>query len=147
MKKLENIATVRSVDLKKGFGEKSIFVSCVGEFSVLDSADGYNNLIEIIPGSEILKDYLFHILKKPIRDLNKENKGTVIKKLFLVDVKNIEIPVPTLERQQKLLKSKNVEHRFIKFWLESGVRTYEKPLVVNMGFNDLLRLMKLPPKK
>ena len=147
MRQLSEVATIKSVNPKKGFTEGAVFIQAVGDFAMIDKPDSFTGIIEVVPGPEVIKDYLFQILKKPLREYGKLKKDQVIKKLFLVDVKNIEIPVPTLERQQKLLKSKNVEHRFIKFWLESGVRTYDEPLVVNMSFNELLKRMKLPPKK
>lgn len=147
MKRLGELASIKSLSPNKKSNPDSLFVRSVGEYTLLKEIDKSNFLIEVVPGKEVLKDYLFHILKKPLRQLLKEASGVAQAKLTIVTLKDIEIPVPTLERQQKLLTAKNVEHRFQKFWLESGVRTYEEPLKVNMTFDELLMLMLRPPNK
>lgn len=147
MKRLADLTSIKTFNSNKESGSGSLFVKSIGEFTLLKETDKSNFLIEIVPGKEILKDYLFHILKKPLRQLYKGVSSAVQPKLTIVALKDIEIPVPSLERQQKLLKAKNVEHRFQKFWLESGVRTYEEPLKVDMTFDELLMLMLKPLNK
>ena len=142
MKKLSEVAVIKSIKIVKS-DSNSLYVKKVGEFEVLleSGNNKVENLIQVTPGKEVVKDYLFHILKKPLRKLYKESSDKALPAITIVKIKNIEIPIPTIEIQNKLLKSKNIEKRFQKFWLESGVRSYDEPLKIDMDFDELLKLL------
>lgn len=146
MKKLDEVAkVVAGVAVKPDLA--GVWVKSVGTFEVLNtfpSKSDPKHFIVIIPNNEVLLDYIFHILKRPIHNLNKED-AKVLKKLALKTVKEIELPIPSIEQQKKILKSKNIERRFQRFWLENGLRDYDEPLKVDMSFDELLKLMLTSP--
>ena len=146
MRKLGEVCRVISgKSLKKD--TDGLWIKAIGEFEILSGKPDKVNLdhfICLVPGKEVLPEYLFHILQRPIENLSKEDSGKVIKKLTLVSVKNIEIPVPSLEDQEKILKSKNITRRIQKLWLENGIRSYDEPLKVDMSFDELLKILSQP---
>jgi hypothetical protein len=146
MKKLVEVASIKSFKGKNPLNDEHLlWVKAVGEFKVLKSI-GRNKpeyLLQIIPGKTILIEYLYHILERPLKNLAIES-DTALPKLSIARLKSLQIPVPSLKEQEKILGSKNISRRFQKLWLENGIRSYDESLKVDMSFDELLKILSQP---
>jgi len=135
MKKLEDVA-VTSWFRKEDKVDSCLWVKAIGDsFEVLkDVAAPSEHYICVKPSNEVLPDYLVHILQRPISELNdKDTKA--LKKLSIVQVMDIVIPVPSIAEQEQILGSSDVSQAIKDLWAANDI-----------GFNDLLGLL-LKPKK
>jgi len=136
MKKLEDVVIVSTYSKGDKVGDDFVWIKGVGStFEVLKNVDvPTENYICLKPSDEVLPDYLVHILQRPITELNDSDTKT-LKKLSVVQVMDIVIPVPTIAEQEQILSSADVSQAIKDLWTANDI-----------GFNDLLGLL-LKPKK
>ena len=144
MKKLGEIAKVinGSSSVKD---ENALWIKSIGEFKALKSI-GRNkpeNLLQVIPGSSVSKEFLYLILERPLDNFLKESEKA-LPKLSIAALKSIQIPIPTIEIQDEILASKNVKRKIQKLWLDNGIRSYKDKFSVDMSFDELLKILSQP---
>lgn len=143
-------------DIKTCRGDKFVIVpgnfwiTNTEEFKLLKSFGKKNPkfVFQIIPKSNVNSEFLYLVLSRPLENLNQEDGfGSGVKRLTVVRLKELMIPVLPLDKQEKVLGSKNRTRRIQKIWLDNGIRNYEEKFHVDMEFEDLLKLAMQPLKK
>ena len=62
-----------------------------------------SDCFSIIPNEKLLNNYLYYILKSIQQKIYKLQSGTAQPHVYSKDLKNIKIPIPTLEKQQEIV--------------------------------------------
>ncbi|HWZ23123.1 MAG TPA: hypothetical protein VNW06_10745 [Cytophagaceae bacterium] len=140
LKKLEEVAEIKTV--KKTDSKDCLWIVNAGNIKLLKSAGKYKaeHLFKIVPGTLIDLDYLFHVLSRPLENVIKDI-NSALPKITIKQLKEIEIPVLSIEQQKKVIKSKNLHRRLNDLWREYGIKAYEEPLKINMSFEDALKFI------
>ncbi len=84
-----------------------IIIGMDGEFNVAMWNGGEallnQRLCMIVPNEKILKKYLFHVIKKPLKDIENNTTFTTVKHISSKQILEIQIPLPPLTEQQKIV--------------------------------------------
>ncbi len=75
--------------------------------------DGFAGLRDL-DTSKIIVEYLYYVLAHKINDYSNIAIGGIFKNLTTDDIKNIEIPVPSLQIQQEIVSKLDAEIAYIK---------------------------------
>lgn len=53
---------------------------------------------------KVLKEYVYYVIEKPLKDIERSTYAVTVKHLSVRQIKDIEIPLPPIEEQQRIVK-------------------------------------------
>lgn len=148
---LEGFPLIRIRDLSVGFtktkyncddydpkfivNDGDILIGMDGEFNATLWNGGralLNQRVALLtPKSGVLKDYLFHTIQKPLKDIENNTSFTTVKHISSKQILEIQIPDLSIEVQQKIIESiqkKEKEIQILKEKIEANKQSINKEI-------------------
>lgn len=112
-----------------------ILIGMDGEFNATLWSGGkalLNQRVALLrPKNEVLKDYLFHTIQKPLKDIENNTSFTTVKHISSKQISEIQIPNLSIEDQQKIVNSiqqKEKEIQMLKEKIETNKQSISEEI-------------------